>query len=289
MTFPTRLTFYFAWIIVLGLGIRTGHAQYYGMTSSIEDTWSIGLRTGMGWVQGDVAAEIPTLDVGIFGQKYLSKGLDLRFGVNAGQYKGQDFTPTASFSSNRRLNGDSDSVSYYPEGSSFFQNYQMKWFDGYFQLKVNFNRLFSQYGTQDWEIYGLAGMGAFFYQTYMDAFDSEGNLYDYAALVTDVSEKPEILEELEAIQDGQFETLAERDFINSRFFRGFAFNTQLMTGLGVRLPISEVLSVGLQMEYLIMGDDLLDGQQWGNENSPLEASTNNDRLIRLGLTLDAKF
>ncbi|MEO0896143.1 MAG: hypothetical protein AAFY71_07095 [Bacteroidota bacterium] len=272
-------------------GIGVSHAQYYGMATEVEETWAIGIRVGTGWVQGDIAANIPSFDGGIYAQKFLQRGLDLRFGVNIGQYSGQDFTPSTGFEMNPVLNGGADTVNFYSQGSAFFQNYRMQWMDGFLQLKLNFNRLFTQYGNENWDLYGLAGIGGVFYQTYMDAFDANGRPYEYSGLVTDVSERPEVLEALAIIQDGEFETRAERDFINSTNYRGFVVNTQWLTGVGVRFPITGILSLGLQADYIFMGDDLLDGQQWTNESNGTTptATSSNDRMIRIGLHIDAKF
>lgn len=273
--------------LIIFLPAKESMAQYYGANTRVNGIWALGIRAGNGWIEGDVTPQLPNFDVGIYGQKFLNPQLDVRFSINAGEYSGQDFTPTRGFLSNPVLNGFDGSDLKYGENAVFFQNYQMQWIDAGFQLKLNFNRLFSEYGHDDWDAFLLLGVGMLASQTYMDAFgQSEPTVYDYSILLDNLDEREQVLQALEKIQDGIYESRAETDYINSTLIRGMVINPQVLSGFGLRCRISKSMFMGFLAEYNFVGSDLLDGQQWQELGEGIQASPGNDRLLRLGLSID---
>ncbi|MEO1587685.1 MAG: hypothetical protein AAFS00_10395, partial [Bacteroidota bacterium] len=96
-------------------------------------------------------------------------------------------------------------------------------------------------------------------------------------------------ESLKLLVDGNYETLAERDFINSTFVGKYVFNTQFVMGLGGRYRLANDLAIGMEARYTFVGSDLLDGQQWKDAFSTDPNSVrqlSNDGIVRIALTLD---
>ncbi|MCI4666981.1 MAG: hypothetical protein MRZ79_02390 [Bacteroidia bacterium] len=262
-------------------------AQYYGATSRVDGLWSVGLRFGNGWIEGDVSPQLPNYDLGIYGQKYLARSLDVRFSANAGIYSGQDFSSSRGFLANPVLNGGNNPELAYQEDDLYFQNYQMKWLDACIQLKLNFNRMFAEYGHEDWDAFILMGAGAIASQTFMDAFNSgNSQVYDYSDLAIDQTDRDAIVARLMEVQDGTYESRAEFDHINSTTFRGMVINSQISTGFGLRCKVSKCMALGFLAEYNFVGSDLLDGQQWEGFGTSVQSSYDNDKLLRLGLSMD---
>jgi len=275
---------------LLGLLLPTSlSAQYFGAPSPLNPAWTLGLRLGGGWIDGDIAPLHPNFDLGIYGQKNIKRQIDVRFGINGGIYRGQDFLPSRGYLANPTLNGQVDSNTVYRESDVYFQNFQTQWADAYFQLKINLNRLFSDYGQEEWDLYLLGGVGALFSQTRVNAMnESQGSTYDYSSVIYDVKEKVEIWEALDQIQDNTYETLGERDFVNTTIVGGYVLNSQLSTGAGLRFRLGEKFYLGAQVEYIFVGNDLLDGQQWIETQNGIQASTQSDKLLRMGITLEVE-
>lgn len=268
-------------------GVAPLQAQYYGSNSRVHGTWYLGMRAGNGWVEGDIAPQLPNFDAGIYGLKYLNRQLDVRFSLNAGIYSGQDFTPSKGFLSNPVLTGFNGGKLNYGENDVFFQNYQLRWIDLCFQLKININRLFSEHGHDDWDAFVLLGLGALGSETRMDAFNEKmSTQYDYSALLDNMDDQEELLQNLASLQDGIYESRAESDYINSTMIRGMLVEPQFLTGFGIRCKVAGSTYLGFLAEYNFVGNDLLDGQQWQELGENIQASFNNDKLLRLGLSID---
>ncbi|MEM6802915.1 MAG: hypothetical protein AAF696_16010, partial [Bacteroidota bacterium] len=118
----------------------------------------------------------------------------------------------------------------------------------------------------------------------INALNDQDQLYDFNI---PTSLKGNALEErLNSLFDDTYESLADRDLVNSSFIGPFTLQSYFLTGAGFRIHLTESFGIGLEGNYLFFGDDLLDGQQW-QENG--ELSPNRDKLLSLGLLLDFAF
>ena len=79
--------------------------------------------------------------------------------------------------------------------------------------------------------------------------------------------------------DGSYETPAQIDFTKTQFGK-YSLNIPLYLGTGVRFPVNDNIKAGLEVRYLIMGNDLLDGQQWLDLEN---ISENDDRVLGIYL------
>ena len=258
-------------IFLLLAGIQTSlPAQYYGVKSQAETTWNIGLTAGISVVKGDISVRQPGLQVGLYGQKSISPALDLRLHINSGQALGLNTTVSV---------GDSLIPFMAPYDSlPMYHNFRMKYHDVGVLLKINLNRLGGS-GSENWELYGLAGVGTLLYRTDMDLLDANGSIYNYAERVSG-TDPSAIKNELLNLLDGVYETPAEQDYLNKSNLGNRAFSTMFSLGFGLNINVSERIGIGLEGRYGFVGDDLLDGLQWNADRSPSE-----DRDALLNATL----
>lgn len=260
-------------ILLFCAGMYTGlFAQYYGVKTQAETSWSIGLNAGTAMIKGDVSGRQPGLLLGLYAQKSLSPGLDMRIQLNGGQALG--LNTTASI-------GDSINPVTLPYDSlPVFHNYRMKYYDFSVLLKINLNRLGGS-GSENWELYALAGVGTLLYRTDVDARNASDSLYNYAERITGTDETTR-KEELLSLLDGTYETPAEQDYLNKSAAGNRVFSTVFSVGLGFNINVSERIGIGLEGRYGFVGDDLLDGLQWNEDGS---ASEDRDAFISANLGL----
>lgn len=263
--------------------------NYYGIPSQLKRSHTFGLSFGSGMLVSDVTPTLPSFNLGIYYQRRISRVVDIKVDVRAGRYYGEDLSPSRGFLLNRNLNGIADSTRYYDSTQRIYQNYQTDWISGTISLKINLNRLAIQSGAEKWDLYLLAGVGAFLYDTQMDAFNGEtGDTYAFETITQDNTAATRAA--LQALRDGSYETSGEQDLLNNSQVGSFILNTTFIAGLGGRVSLTEAISLGLEATYQGLGDDLIDGQQWEevDDNTVLQ-SPNRDNLLQISLMIDYSF
>jgi len=137
-------------------------------------------------------------------------------------------------------------------------------------------------------VYLLAGIGGFLYDTQVNAYNEDAaTIYDYST-ITATSSASEIRSQLAELLDGTYETPAQRDLLNQRTFGNYILSSSLLVGAGFRYRASDHLALGLEAQYTMISDDLVDGQQWVNDAIEPQ-SQNNDKMAALRITLDYIF
>lgn len=259
--------------------------QYYGMENTSPQNWTIGLSGGAGYLLGDVMTDLPGYQGGGYLQKNVSRVLNFRIQYHYGNNSGLNLTPSRDFRFNSALNGLQDSVHFYDSTQQVFHNYKMNYQELSFLFKLNLNRMFVSEGAENWDLYALAGVGIFLYQTRIDVYDdTEGTVYSYDNISLDDPITTEL--DLKEMLDGNYETPGQQDLLNSARIGAWTRKTSFVLGGGIRIKLSEVVALGLEGRMMFISDDLLDGQQWTEENLQ---SPDNDRIVNAGLTLDFSF
>lgn len=264
-------------------------AQYYGVEKLLEERWSVGVNLGVSTLNADVESRGPGLQLGIYGQKTVSRVLDFRLQLFAGRIWGLDTEPTTGYANNWVWNGDANSDIDYTQDSvgatPVYMNYQMTYFEAAALFKFNINRLFSPVGTENWDLYLLGGGGVFLYRTQVDAYnDAGGSIYDFSQISSSGADN--IRNELKSILDGDYESSAQQDIVNKSGIGKYALNTPLQVGLGFKVLLADHYDIGVEARYLFINDDLLDGQRWNYDNTE---SINTDRPMSLSLILGYTF
>lgn len=258
-------------------------AQYYGVRSEASHAPSLGLTLGASAVRGDVAMSLPgSFELGLTAQKPLGRAFDFRVQLFSGRSLGIDTEASSGIRFNTALNGECTGcqpfVAYDTVNARVFHNFMMRYHNLSFQIKINFNRLFSAEGGENWEIYAFGGLGTMLYFSRMDALDASNQVYDYSGISGD--DPIEIRNALASLRDGTFESKAYQDYLSKNGIGNFAFSTLYSTGAGLRMKTGEKTAVGLELRYHFTRDDLLDGQQWDNNN---RLTGDTDRLVGAGM------
>ena len=269
----------------LFFSFSTLQAQYYGVDEPKTEDWSIGLNLGVGRIFGDVEMDLVGYYGGLYAQKSVANAVDVRLSLGIGNNSGLNITPSTGFLFNPALNGERDSLHAYDSTMKVYHNFRMVYWDASFLFKFNIDRLIKPSGSQNFEIYALAGVGAFFYETNVNAFDeATGMIYPYDSL--NLADPIGIKNQLKNLLDDSYETLAQRDELNSSRLGNFVFNTEFVLGFGGKVFLGEHVGLGIEGKMYFIGNDLLDGQQFLDNN---EASLTNDRPVNISITLDYTF
>lgn len=250
------------------------YAQYYGMRTA-SDGWTTGVMVGTGMITGDVDPLFEGVALGLFGEKPITGPLSFRLNLNGGLNKGLANEPAQGFLRNTAWNGLANPDVQYDSLSKVYYNYRNTYFDASAMFQLHLSRLGSSFNV--WDLYIQAGLGLFFYHTAVDAFnESRNRIYNFSEIPADPAAAKESLQEL---LDGSYETPAQIDFTKTQFGK-YSLSIPLNLGAGFRIPINDNIKLGLEVRYLIMGNDLLDGQQWDD----LETISEDDDSV-LGIYL----
>ena len=246
-------------LLLVSVGVWGQKYGYYG-ASKADEHWSIGVHGGAGLLLGDVAGS-PAIQGGIMLEKVVSPWFSVRLNGNYGQYRGQDFTATTDIRDNSALNGTRDSIivpylAFDTVNTRVFMNYNMQSVDFSLQGKVNVIRLLSASYQGGFDFYGFGGIGYQFYGVKMD-MAKNGVQYDFSQITA--TDKVGVLSQLAALQDGEFETIAN----NSKQLGILGYrNFSLSGGIGIRQRVGNHFAVGLESRYVFVQDDQLDGKQF---------------------------
>jgi hypothetical protein len=283
-------------VVLFAMTLKPLLAQYYGTEEEVTKPFSIGLKIGSSALWGEVEPD-PTksYEVGISLQQVLSRTFDFRLQFHHGQARGLGRSPGEGLMRNKAWNGECtcglSSSGECPCGfapdyfdttmviPAPFYNNQTQYFDGSAQLKLNLNRLFLK-NAERWDFYVYGSLGAFLFQTKVDALDGNGNEYDFSGIPSDDAQT---VSALRALLDGEFETQAEQDFFSNSKVGDYALLITWGGGAGVRFRLGEKFALGLEARYLDTNEYLTDGVQWNAQNM-ITGTT--DKLLSGALTVE---
>ncbi|MEL6591309.1 MAG: hypothetical protein AAFQ68_14565 [Bacteroidota bacterium] len=270
--------------LLVFLGLKA-QAQYYGVSPSVVGEWAVGAEIGTNYLLGDVPQILPGYQLGIYAQNSFSRNMDLKIMIGGGLSQGLSTTPSMGFRNNTALNGEQDSVYFYDSTQQVYHNYQMQHFAVSGAVKFNLNRAFSSNGGDNWDLYLTLGLNLMLYETRVNTYnESTFEIYDYSQITA--TDPAEVRAQLTELLDGTYETLAQQDLLNDTRLGNRVFRSSAFGGLGFRIRVGDHVGIGLEGRYHLITDDLLDGQQWTDDN---QASVTSDALMTGGLTLDYIF
>ncbi|MEL6673779.1 MAG: hypothetical protein AAFR61_16355 [Bacteroidota bacterium] len=256
-------------------------AQYYGVSEGGGRDWAVGLNLGLNTVQGDVDPDGPGYQAGLTLTRRMSPAFDIQFMLQGGRSQGLNLQRRTGILNNSAYFNFEDSTFIYPLDSGVYHNFRMQFYDGSVFAKINLNRLGGS-GSENWDAFVGLGLGLFFYRTFVNVYnEAEDATYAYDSITGTSS--LDIKAQLQAIMDNTYETPGQRDFVNGNQLGQYAFTTSVSLIGGFRIKLSDRLHLGLNGRMIFVGDDLLDGQQWTEENG---LSATRDKLGSAFLTLD---
>jgi len=260
------------------------HEQFkagdYAFPAKPRNKWNIGISLGLPFVTGDVSpdffgsADGPSYGVGLNIRKGLGYLTSLRIRGSYANIYGTNNSTTA-FVSNPVLNGNyannpdrGQGVDY--TGNLWIPNYNSTVIDGGVDLIFNLNNLNFHKAETRFLPYVYAGGGVLTYETYYDATDANGDIYDWAGILdglidNNMNTADDRDKAVADALDGTYETLAE---ISTKSFEESSDRTlrwagSLGAGVIFRMGEKGNFELGLEHRTTLLSDDLIDGQHWG--------------------------
>ncbi|MFK7949897.1 MAG: OmpA family protein [Saprospiraceae bacterium] len=250
-----------------------------------KDMWELGVHAGYLGVAGDTPFRIPFAGVG--GGASIRKSLGYTFSLRAdfliGNSYGFDYAPYwAATEPVGILTGNLDgNGNGYTQNNPYVYNFKTTYTSVGIQALYNFTNIKFHSTAPKLGLYGILGLSGFSVNTFYDAKDANGNIYDFATLLG-----PDILARkagtidnaeyrtragdiLSQNLDGDYETAAAFQNISGEEIAiGFA----LQSGIGLAYRVSDRLSIAVEPQVHISSNDYIDGRAMRSKGQPSAGS-----------------
>ncbi|HVF97542.1 MAG TPA: hypothetical protein VM871_09485, partial [Flavisolibacter sp.] len=223
----------------------------------------IGIKVGSFAVAGDVPAKLPGFGGGIHIRKALGYVFSLRLEYTYKIGKGLNWNPSSNFVNNTAWTGNGYTQANTPR---LFYNYRTKVQDLSLEGLFTLNNVRFHKSKSGLSIYGLAGIGAAWYDTKINALNG-GTRYNFSTISGAFTHenRKNIKDQLQNLLDDSYETPAENEGTRRPKLGG---NTLLPVGHfggGVAFRLNNRINLALEDRYTITRSDLLDGQRWAEQ------------------------
>lgn len=242
----------------------------YPFPARPRDAWEIGFHTGNLLLSGDVNPTVPGgIGFGVHVRKSIFYTLSLRASLLHGVTSGLD---------SRASSGETIALDIpgFPAEASLYRNYRTTFTAGSIEGVLNIGNILFHSERNIWNIYLYGGVGGNTYNVAIDAFDDDGNPYDYSGVTGNSntqSGRKEIREQIQAIHTGNRET--EGRVKSGKWYLSESIRLQphVTIGLGISRKINKRFNISLEHQAFFIDDDLLDGFVY---RTPLDQSNQND-------------
>ena len=236
-------------------------ANTYPYPAKPRNQWELGFKVGSFQVLGDVRNRLPGFGAGLHVRKALGYVFSLRGELGFGTTKGLNFQPSNNYEKNTAWR------TAYANPTPVFYNFKTNVFDASLQAVVALNNIRFHKAKTGFSAYTFAGIGGLVYDTKVDALNGT-TPYNFSSVVAQYGptnyqykDRKDIKKDLKNIFDGSYETDAERDPGQGKLF-DMPFRPNFTAGVGVQFKINKKLSFSLEDRLNVMKSDLIDGQQW---------------------------
>lgn len=268
----------------------------YQFPAKPRNMWEIGVGTGLYNVSGDVPTLMLWQKGGYGFNASIRKSWGYMFSTRLeyiyGIAKGLQWQESENYRWNPAWNKYYDFASIdnqgnvHPAGDMIHYNYRMEAHQLSVDFMFNTNNISWHKSRTRLSAYGYIGMGAFAFNTRVNALDANYQKYDFTKIVGDIPQihenRKEIIKRLQAGMDNTYETDAENERNRRRpaIFGNKTLDWAFSGGLGVQFKISKL--VNLSMEDRITfphNEDLLDGQRWAEQVYGSPVMTQNSDMV----------
>lgn len=217
------------------------------------DMWEIGVHGGVMYMSSDLISAWPGgFGAGLHVRKALGYSISLRADFMYAQAQGvENRAWGSSVSTNPVL-----SAWYGESGNSFVRNYKTEFYSGNLQIIANMGNILFHNSNPKWNIYGLAGVGALYFDAKYDALDGNGNPYDFSGI--DFSDD-DARDQVKDILDGDFETDAHVSTANLTFNEDNTLMMDIQAGIGITRKLSDRVNISLEHLFTFAFTDYMDG------------------------------
>jgi len=251
------------------------HSQFlaneYPFPALPRNQWEIGVKLGAYSIAGDVRSRWPGFGAGVHVRKALGYVFSLRGELGYGNTKGLNFQPSRNYWKNPAW------APYIVGGvpsTEVFYNYKTTVWDLSLQAVASLNNIRFHRHATGFNAYVFGGLGGMIYSAKVDALN--GNTpYDYSGIISTwgpggfaYSDRKDIKKDLKDLMDGEYETDAQGDNSQPKLFDK-PFKPVLTGGVGVQFKLNKKISLGIEDRINMTKTDLLDGQQWQENDANL--------------------
>ncbi|HUR11528.1 MAG TPA: OmpA family protein [Flavitalea sp.] len=249
-------------------------ANNYAYPAMPRNQWELGLKLGAFSISGDVRSRFPGLGAAFHVRKALGYVFSLRGEIGFGRTRGLNFQPSNNYLKNRAW------APYFglTPVRSIFYNYRTTVWDATLQGVFTLNNIRFHRAKTGFNVYGFAGVGALIYGTKVDALDGT-TPYDFSTVLAQYGptgfqykDRKDIKSDIKDILDGDYETDADEDNSQPKIFDK-SLKPILTGGAGVQFKLSKKVSLGIEDRFNIVKSDLLDGQQWQENDADNRLAT----------------
>ena len=235
-------------------------ANNYAFPAKPRNKWEIGIKGGYATISGDVRSR-PGWGAGLHVRKALGYVFSLRADFGYYQARGLNWQPGLVSPKNEAWAG-------YTPGTPVFYNYKSTMYDGSLQGVFTLNNIRFHKAKTGFNIYGFVGVGGLVYDVKVNAQNGSSGNYQAAFAAYhagrggnyDYKDRKDIRKDVKDMMDDSYETQAERDNGPELFDK--PFKPTLVFGGGMQFRLSKTLSLSIEDKVTIAKTDLLDGQQY---------------------------
>jgi len=248
-------------------------ANNYAFPAKPRNQWEVGISLGAFSIASDVRSVYPGFGAGLHVRKALGYVFSLRGDLGYGEAKGLNYTRSSGFKRNPAWAAYVNPASGLPSQDVFY-NYKSSIYDFAIEGIVTLNNIRFHKTKTGFNLYVFAGGGGMIYDTKIDALDGNSQPYNFNSIPTGFySERKELKKAVKNLLDGTYESEAEKDPLRAKMF-GEAFRPLFNMGVGLQFKLNQKLSLSIEEKFsLPLKTDLLDGQQWQNNQPEFPSMT----------------
>lgn len=262
----------------------------YAFPPKPRNMWEVGAGIGLYNIIGDVPSLMPWQKGGWGLHLQVRKAwgylLSTRFQYNYSIGKGLDWAASTNYRVNPAWNqyyNYSGNPGNLPTQGVYY-NYRTEAHQFNFDFILSIYNIRFDKARTNMNIYAFAGVGALAYKVNINALDNNYMPYDFATMVgsntsTQYSNRNKIRKDLQSKMDNSYETPGESEAgkRKPKIFDDKTLDFAPSIGVGAQFRITKRVNLQVEDRFTLPpGEDLLDGQRWGdNVNSiPVQSHAN---------------
>ncbi|HUP13468.1 MAG TPA: hypothetical protein VM187_14690, partial [Niastella sp.] len=255
----------------------------YNYPARPRNQWELGIKAGLFTISGDVTS-LPSYGVGAHIRKAFGYLFSGRLSYMQGIGKGLNWQRSGNY----RLNpawADRYSVN---TGVPVFYNYRTVVHDLSLEGIFTLNNIRFHKAKSGLNIYALAGIGGMIYDAHINALNDQGNTasafspaYDFSGIPTATYKtRKDTKSALKDLLDDTYETQAQTHEGRRPEIKGNTFRPVGHLGGGIAFKLNNRVNLALEDRVTITKDDLLDGQQWSEQQNATSPAFVNPVMTR---------